>query len=109
MDTHDTRAFGRTLGKDMQGVDGIICNNELTALAIIGGLNESEQVLGNSFDLVCKRTTEILPLLYPNLDTVTEDLYSTGKELANLLIRNIEGTEAEELQTLHEPLPNWQH
>lgn len=106
-DTEDTRTYGRKLGKAMNGVDGIICNNELTALALIGGLQDSNQPLGSNYDLVCKQTTDILPLLYPNLDTVAEDLYSTGKELADLLIQNIEGSAADSLQTLHEPIPKW--
>ncbi len=103
----DTRAFGRQLGNAMNRVDGIICNNELTALALIGGLQESGKQLGKDYDLVCKQTTDILPLLYPHLDTVAEDLYSTGKELADLLIQSIDGASATELQTLHEPIPKW--
>jgi len=105
----DTRVLGRQLGESMNGVDGIICNNELTALAMIGGLQESNQRLNEHYDLVCKQTTEILPLLYPQLDTVAEDLFSTGKELANLLIQSIDGVPAKQLQSLHEPTPKWRN
>jgi len=91
----------------MNGVDALICNNELTALAIIGGLQEAGKLLGKHYDLVCKQTTEILPLMYPTLDTVAEDLYSTGIELADLLIKNIDGEAPASLQTLHEPIPCW--
>lgn len=107
--TEDTRQLGRQLGNDMNGVDAIICNNELTALAIIGGLQETGKVLGRDYDLICKQTTEILPLLYPNLDTVAEDLYATGIELADLLIKSIDGEEPATLQTLHEPIPHWRN
>jgi len=105
--TAESREFGRKLGKSMNGVDALICNNELTALAIIGGLQEAGKLLGKHYDLVCKQTTEILPLMYPTLDTVAEDLYSTGIELADLLIKNIDGEAPASLQTLHEPIPCW--
>lgn len=105
--TEATREFGRKLGQSMRGVDAIICNNELTAIAIIGGLQEAGKTLGEHYDLVCKQTTEILPLLYPQLDTVAEDLYATGIELANLLIKGIDGESPELLQALHEPQPQW--
>ena len=41
------------------------------------------------------------------LDTVAEDLYSTGQELSELLVNSIDGTPVAELQTLHAPIPNW--
>lgn len=106
-ETEDTREFGRQLGLTMNGVDGIICNNELTAIAIIGGLKESGKELGRDYSLVCKQTTDVLPLLFPGLDTVAEDLYATGIELTDLLIKSIDGTPASALQTLHDPIPQW--
>jgi len=105
--TEDTRVFGRQQGLQMDGVDGIICNNELTALAMMGGLQEAGQKMGVNYELVCKQTTEILPLLYPQLDTVAEDLYSTGKELAELLVQSIDGAPVSTLQILQKPIPNW--
>jgi len=107
--TEDTRAYGRQLGAAMNGVDGIICNNELTALAMMGGLQEAGQQLGLHYELVCKQTTEILPLLYPQLDTVAENLFSTGKELADLLVQSINGAAPETLQALQEPIANWRN
>ncbi len=105
--TDATRVFARELGASMNGVDGIICNNELTALAVIGGLQESGKTLGKDYNLLCKQTTEVLPLLYPKLDTVAEDLYATGIELADLLIKRIDGDDPANLQTMHEPIPQW--
>ena len=107
--TEEARAFGRTLGQQPAGerFDSIICNNELVALAIISGLEEMGIRLGADYDLICKQTTKILPILYPTIDTVSEDLFAAGAELAKLLIARIEGTEVETLQTLHEPIPRW--
>ncbi len=115
VDTEDTRAFGRQLGTQISstdknthsGIDAVICNNELTAIAIIGALQESALQIGQHYDLICKQTTDILPLLYPKLDTVAEDLFSTGQELAELLINCIDGSPVKDLQTLHAPIPQW--
>ena len=101
------RAFGNTLAQQSDRYDAIICNNELIALAIINGLQDREIILGRDYDLICKQTTEILPILYPAMDTVAEDLFATGSELAKLLIERIEDHEISSLQTLHEPITHW--
>ncbi|MBX2882287.1 MAG: LacI family transcriptional regulator [Granulosicoccus sp.] len=106
-DTRGARHFGQSLAEKSERCDAIVCNNELTALAIIGGLQDKGLQLGGDYDLICKQTTEILPTLYPNLDTVAEDLFATGRELASLLLARIGGQSTKALQTLHEPIPHW--
>jgi len=101
------RAFGQRLARDGGEIDGLMCNNELTALAILGGLNAEGLSMGRDFDMVCKQTTEILPALQPGMDTIAEDLFASGGELANLLIRRIAGETISDLQSLNEPLPMW--
>ncbi len=107
--TMEARAFGRTLAKKpaTERFDAIICNNELVALSIISGLEEMGISLGKDYDLICKQTTKILPILYPEIDTVSEDLFAAGSELARLLVARIEGEPIDTLQTLHEPLARW--
>ena len=107
--TCEARAFGKTLGQQpaSERFDSIICNNELVALSIISGLEEMGIRLGEDYDLICKQTTKILPILYPTIDTVSEDLFAAGAELAKLLIARIEGEAVETLQTLHDPLARW--
>ena len=100
------RSLGRRLGKHAK-YDAVICNNELSALAMISGFQESGATLGQDYDLICKQTTEILPILYPDMDTVAEDLFATGNALAELLIQRIGGAAAGELQTLQEPVVHW--
>ena len=60
--------------------------------------------LGADYDLICKQTTKMLPILYSTIDTVLEDLFAEGSELAKLLIARIEG---EPVETLHEPTARW--
>jgi len=105
--THAVREYAHTLADSPMHYDGIICNSELTALALIGGLQDKDLKLGEEFDLICRETSEILPLLYPSIDTVAEDLRYTGSELARLLLARIEGDTIENLQTLHEPVVHW--
>lgn len=106
-DSQKAREFCQTLARRALPYDGIICNNELTSLAIINGLQDEGMTLGLDYDLICKQTTGILPILYPHLDTLAEDLFETGTELAKLLINHIEGSDIAELQTLHEPILRW--
>lgn len=101
------RDLGQQLARDGCPYDGLMCNNELTALAILGGLTAEGLTMGKEFDMVCKQTTEILPALQPQMDTIAEDLFASGTELASLLIRRINGDPTPDLQILNEPLPRW--
>lgn len=101
------REFGRRLFDKNPDCDAIICNSELTALALVSGIQDSGRVLGQDYDLICKQTTEILPTLYPRIDTISEDHSAAGCELTKLLINRINGTDINELQSLQEPQPHW--
>lgn len=106
--TGNAREYGRQLGMGLQEFDAIICNNELTALAVIGGLQDVDKQFGRDYDLIGKQTTDILPTLYPKMDTVAEDFFSAGEVLAKLLIDRIHvATNADQLQTLQEPIAHW--
>jgi len=101
------RAYGQELASNNTPFDALICNNELTAVAIIEGLREGDLHLHKDYSLVCKQTTDMLPVLYPTMDTVAEDLFATGHELAKLLLSAIEGDATKDLQSLHEPIVHW--
>ncbi len=101
------RAFGHELAARRDMPDGIVCNNELAALSIISGLQDKAMVLGRDYDLVCKQNTEILPTLYPKMDTVAEDLVASGARLAELLIDRVDGAEVAQLQVLQQPIMRW--
>lgn len=105
--TQNVRQLGNKLAESDARYDGIICNSELTALALIGGLQDKGLQLSSDFDVVCRQTSDILPLLYPKLDTVAEDLHKTGGELARLLLARIEGESIDTLQTMHDPISHW--
>lgn len=105
--TDGVRALAHRLATEKRRPDGIICNSEITSLAVIGGLQDKGILLGRDYDLICRQTSEILPLLYPRIDTVAEDLQASGRELARLLLARIAGESIETLQTMHEPVVHW--
>jgi LacI family transcriptional regulator len=45
--------------------------------------------------------------VFPQADTIEEDVYAAGLELTRLLMRRIAGEPADQLQTLSEPVPHW--
>ena len=101
------RAFGKGLASRPEPFDAIISNNELAALALMAGMADAGLRLGREYELICRQTTQLLPLLYPQIDTLGEDLVATGRELARLLIARVGGVPVDELQTLHAPTPLW--
>lgn len=105
--TDTARSFGQALAARPERFDAIISNNELATLALMGGMADTGMVQGRDYSLICRQTTQILPTLYPDIDTVSEDLVATGSELARLLIARMGDTPAQDLQTLHEPAPCW--
>jgi len=105
--TEVVRELAHQLADSDNRYDGIICNSELTALALISGMQDKGLMLGTDYDLVCRQTTQILPLLYPYIDTVAEDLTTTGTELARLLLSRINGDPIVDLQTMHKLHAHW--
>ena len=102
-----TRDHARRLPRGAEMPDAIICDNEMNALSMVGGLSDCGLTLGDGFDLICKETTDILPAVYPRMDTLAEDLFATGQELARLMVAGLDGVPAASCQTLLDPLPHW--
>lgn len=105
--TDTARSFGQALAARPERFDAIISNNELATLALMGGMTDAGMVQGRDYALICRQTTDILPTLYPDIDTVNEDLVATGSELARLLIARLGDAPIDTLQTLQKPHPRW--
>lgn len=101
------RQFGRELAHGDVRPDGIICDSELRSICMISGLEDEGIVVGRDLHFICKQTTDLLPTLYPAMDTIEEDVVAAGEELARLLLRRIAGEPPEVLQTLSEPKVHW--
>lgn len=103
----EMRQFGRDLALAPDRPDGIICDNEMRAASLIFGLEDGGVSVPRDMAFICKQTSDVLPTLFPQVDTVEEDLTAAGEELTRLLLRRIAGDAPESLQTLGEPVPHW--
>ena len=101
------RHYARDLALSDTCPDALICTNEVTAVALLEGMQDSGKRCGKDFDLVCKRTTELLPALYPQIDTATEDLYEAGRHIAQSLLGRLRGEPVSSAQSLQAPRVNW--
>lgn len=101
------RQFGRELAQSDRRPDGIICDSELRSIYMIAGLEDGGVVAGRDIHFICKQTSDLLPTLHPGIDTIEEDVFAAGAELARLLIRRIGGEPADNLRTLSEPRIHW--
>ena len=103
----ELRQIGRDLARDPNRPDGIMCDSEMRAICLISGLNDGGLRVPEDVQFVCKQTSDVLPALFPAIDTIEEDVFAAGGELTRLLLRRIAGEPAEKLQTLAEPTPHW--
>ena len=103
----ELRRIGFELAQDPQRVDGIISDSEIRTIALVGGLQEAGIILGRDIQLIYKQTSGILPTLFPQVDSIQEDVLAAGGELTRLLLRRIAGDDIGTLQTLAEPQPQW--
>lgn len=87
--------------------DGFVCVGEVIALATLGALEDCAMQLGGQIDIVAKRASPVFSLLRPKFDTVFEDVEATGRDMAKLLLRRLEGEAPEDLQVLHAPAPQF--
>lgn len=105
----EMRQFGKELAAAEDRPDGIVCDSEIRAIATICGLEDAGLRLGRDIELICKQTSAILPTVFPMVDTIEEDVYAAGVELARLLLKRIDGSAPLVLQTLADPVPHWRH
>ncbi len=103
----DLRQMGQDLAHAPDRPDGLVCDSEMRAIALMGGLIEAGVMPGRDMHMVYKQTSGILPTLFPQVDSIREDLFAAGGELTHLLRRRIDNAPLAELQTLAEPQPQW--
>lgn len=103
----EMRQLGRDIARDPNRPDGIICDSETRSICMIAGLVDEGVVMGRDLHFICKQTSDMLSTLHPEIDTIEEDVFAAGVELARLLIRRIDGESADTLRTLSEPKVHW--
>jgi LacI family transcriptional regulator len=103
----EMRRVALELGKSSGRPDGVICDSEMRTISLVSGLQDAGLVPGRDVQLIYKQTSGILPTLYPEMDSIREDVFSAGGELTRLLLQRIAGAEVGDLQTLAEPMAQW--
>jgi len=86
--------------------DGYVCASEVSALAVIGGLNDAGLVVGKTAHVVTKQSSSMFAQFQPGAETVSEDFVDAGRNLGSLLLRRIQG-ETEGLQYVARPKFGW--
>jgi LacI family transcriptional regulator len=90
----------------LQGPDrpnGFICVGEVTALMTMAALTDANLTPGVEADISRQARVADLRQHSPAIDTVYEDLRATGRAMAEMLLRRIEGEPPETLNVLFEP------
>ena len=88
------------------GPDGWVCVSEVSALGVIGGLNEAGRVVGQTAHVVTKQNSPMFAQFQPGAETVFEDFNDAGFQLGSILLRRIAG-ETEGLTYLKPPVFDW--
>lgn len=87
--------------------DGYVCASEISALAVIGGLNDAGLDVGGNVHVVTKQSTSMFMQFQPKAETVEEDFPDAGRNLGRLLLRRITG-ETEDLHYMAQPRFDWE-
>jgi LacI family transcriptional regulator len=90
-----------------KAVDGFICPGEVSAMAVLAGLQDRRIGIGSDVDVIAKQTSRTFDLYRPRIDTIYEDVRAAGEAMGKLLLRQIAGEAAEHLTTLLAPTVNF--
>jgi LacI family transcriptional regulator len=88
------------------GPDGFICASEVSALAILGGLNDAGHTVGKTAHVVTKQSSSMFMQFQPAAETVSEDFVDAGRQLGEIMLRRIAG-QTEGLSHIAEPKFDW--
>ncbi|TQV71339.1 LacI family DNA-binding transcriptional regulator [Exilibacterium tricleocarpae] len=80
--------------------DGYICGTEVAAIGVASSLQLAGQVVGKQVDIVSLESTSLATFFHVPLAGFRQDLRHAGAVLSGLLLRRIDGEDAEKLQVL---------
>lgn len=83
--------------------DGHVCVGEVVAMATLSTLHDQGLRVGPDVKVVAKQASPIFEHVRPRIETVHEDLRTTGQNLGALLLRQIGGDAADGLHVLMQP------
>lgn len=94
---------GFELGTARNRPDGIVCSSPLSALGIVGGLEQAGLKVGKDIDVVTKQSVSFIGWYKPEILTIREDFRLAGRDLAKSVLAQINGADAKSLQHLVGP------
>jgi len=99
------RDRGRAIAAQADRPDAILSDSEIATILLASGLRDGGVDVGRDIFMVSKQTSNLLRILYPEVDTLEEQVEASGRELARLLLARINGQPSATLHTLAEPVP----
>jgi LacI family transcriptional regulator len=94
------------IGRMMAGPrfpDGLVCGSAAAAISAVVAAEAAGRVIGRDFDVAVKESFGLMKKFRAPIEVVHEDFRSAGAALARAVLRTIDGTPPEELQTLEVP------
>ena len=80
--------------------DGIICDNEISALAIMMALRDEGREIGRDIHVTTLETSALPGLLSPPIPGFFQDLHRAGWVCADFLLRRLAGEDPRDLQAI---------
>lgn len=99
----EIRRSGREIGAAAHRPDGIVCSSAMSALALVGGLEDAGLKIGQDIQIVTKQSTSFLGWYKPEILTIREDFRIAGRDLARSVLALIDGADPVSLQHLIGP------
>jgi LacI family transcriptional regulator len=99
----DIRQLGFDTGSNTNRPDAIICSAPLSALGLVGGLEQAGLKIGVDIDIVTKQTSPLIGWYKPEILTIKEDFREAGRDLARAVLARIDGADPATLQHLVGP------
>lgn len=97
------KEIGQHLASHPQRPDGIVASATTSAYALSAGMQKAGLRISVDFDTASKHSSKLLSIAIPELISIPEDFHEAGRDLAQILIRSIDGEPASELQHLQGP------
>lgn len=83
--------------------DGVVCGAGASAVAMISAIEAAGLVVGRDVHVAAKQSSPVLTRFRPSIYAVNEDFRDAGRQVADLLIRAIDGGPHEDLHILTYP------
>ncbi|MGF1761289.1 LacI family transcriptional regulator [Photobacterium sagamiensis] len=96
----DYREYAKNLMEQEDAPDGIICGSEISAMGIIAGIQSAGKIVGEDVHVVVMETCSLPAYFTPQISGFRQNFHDSGRHLAKMLIRNIEGEAPKKLQLI---------